>query len=313
VRRILVFTVVLCLTASVSAAVAQSAHKSKPNSGKRVQVSAIFDNDLFGDGKDRWRTGSMDVSLTFGGGDLRVLPSKALERYQIRFRGEIIAPASLTTPSASDRQFAGILGFGLFTHFQKKQYDIFYGGELVFVGENTGLGSFQKSIHNALNVTPASAAVLNNQIANAVYPTVHAGISKSLRGAKSLIRPFVEAQVGAETFIRIGGDAIFGSAMINDFLLRGSVSGQLISHAKADTSKGFGFLVGADTAYVIDSNYLPNSGPLKFKEFRPRARAGMVYQARKFDAFYGVSWLGKEFDAQTDSQVIGSLNFRLRF
>ncbi|MFK5998391.1 MAG: hypothetical protein QM492_09825 [Rhodobacterales bacterium] len=57
-----------------------------------------------------------------------------------------------------------------------------------------------------------------------------------------------------------------------------------------------GVQAGADAAYVVDSNYLPNSGPLKFKEFRPRARAGMIYEARKFDAFYGVSWAGKVFE-----------------
>jgi outer membrane protein LpxR len=311
--RSLIFLGFSSILASFSSAYAGELFKSKPDGEKQVQMSSIFTNDFLGDGKDRWRTGSLDVSLTFGGGDLRELPSKAWERYQVRLRSEIIAPASLTAPAPTDRRYAGVLGLGLFTHFQKNQYDLYYGGELVFVGDATGVGSFQKSIHNALNITPPSAAVLNNQIPNAVYPTFQAGISKSLKGAKSLIRPFAEVQAGAETFVRLGADAIFGTAMINDFLLRDSVSGQLISHSKADSSKGFGFLIGADAAYVADSNYLPNSGVSQFKEFRPRARVGMIYQTKKFDAFYGATWLGKEFDAQTDSQVVGSLNFRVSF
>jgi hypothetical protein len=287
--------------------------KSKPAGEKTVQMSSIFTNDFLGDGDDRWRTGSLDISLTFGGGDLRELPTKAWDRYQVRLRSEIIAPANLTTPSPTDRRYAGILGLGLFTHFQKQEYDIYYGGEVVFVGESTGLGSLQRSIHEELDTIVPSAAVLNNQIPNAIYPTLHAGISKSFRGQNSLLRPFAEMEVGAETLVRIGSDAIFGSAMLNDFLLRDSVSGQLVSHSKADGSKGFGFLVGADAAYVADSSYLDNSGVSQLESFRPRARAGMIYQTQKFDAFYGVTWLGKEFETQTENQVVGSLNFRFSF
>lgn len=311
--RFFIFLVFLGILSSFSTANAGDLFESNSGGEKAIQISTIFTNDFLGDGEDRWRSGSFDVSLTFGGSDLRTLPTKAWERYQVRLRTEVIAPANLAAPAANDRQYAGVIGLGLFTHFQKKEYDIYYGGELVFVGENTGLGSFQKSAHDALNISPPSAAVLDNQVPNAVYPTFHAGISKSLRGAGTLIRPFAEVQAGVESFVRVGADAIFGSAMINDFLLRDSVSGQLINHAKADDSIGFGFLVGADAAYVADSNYLPNAGVSKLEEFRPRVRVGAVYQTRGFDLFYGLTWLGKEFEAQPESQVIGSLNLRLNF
>jgi hypothetical protein len=183
----------------------------------------------------------------------------------------------------------------------------------VFVGDSTGVGSFHESVHDALSVAPPSTAVLNAQIPNAIYPTLHAGVSKSYRSGSRVIRPFAEAQAGAETLVRVGADAIFGTGMINDFLLRDSVSGQLVTHAKSDESRGFGFLLGADAAYVSDSNYLANSGATELESFRPRARAGMVYQTQKFDAFYGVTWLGKEFTSQPDSQVVGSLSLRFNF
>lgn len=311
--RSFVLLVLLYVFAPATFVNAQSWLASKPAGEKSIQMSSVLTNDFLGDGNDRWRTGSLDVSLTFGGGDLRELPTKPWERYQVRVRSEIIAPANLTTPAINDRQYAGVLGLGLFTHFETKGYDVTYGGELVFVGDSTGLGSLQKSIHEELDLAVPSAAVLNNQIANAVYPTVHAGVSKKLYGKKSLLRPFAEAQAGAETFLRVGADIIFGKAMINDFLLRDSVSGQLISHSKTDDSKGIGFLIGADAAYIVDSNYLPNSGASKLEKFRPRARAGLVYQAPKFDAFYGATWLGKEFSSQPENQVVGSLNFRVSF
>lgn len=311
--RSFVLLVLLYVFAPATYVSAESWLASKPAGEKTIQMSSILTNDFLGDGEDRWRTGSLDVSLTFGGGDLRELPTKAWERYQVRLRSEIIAPANLSTPAANDRQYAGVIGLGLFTHFETKGYDITYGGELVFVGDSTGLGALQKNIHKELDLAVPSTTVLNNQIANAIYPTIHAGISKNLYGEKSLLRPFAEAQAGAETFLRVGADVIFGKAMMHDFLLRDSVSGQLISHAKADDSKGIGFLVGADAAYVVDSNYLPNSGAAKLEKFRPRIRAGLAYQAPKFDAFYGVTWLGKEFSSQPDGQVVGSLNFRLSF
>lgn len=303
----------ICALTPLSSANAEGLFKSKPAGEKKVQISSIFTNDYLGDGEDRWRTGSLDVSATFGAGDLRDLPENAWERYQLRFRGEIIAPSNITTPSATDRQYAGVLGLGLFTHFQKNSYDLYYGGELVFVGESTGLGNLQKSFHDELDILPPSTAVLNSQVANAIYPTLHTGISKSFRSDKRLIRPFAEVQAGVETFARVGMDVVFGTTLINDFLLRDSVSGQLIGHSLADDSRGFGFLLGADAAYVVDSNYLPNSGALKLESFRPRARAGIVYQQEKFGLFYGVSWLGKEFEAQKSSQVVGSINLNVNF
>ncbi len=288
--------------------------EEKPHAGeKRIQMSSVFTNDLLGDGKDRWRTFSLDMSATFGSGDLKELPTQAWERFQVRLRTEVIAPENLSAPAAGDRQLAGIIGLGAYTHFQVSDYEVFYGGELVFVGENTGVSRALDDIHNSQGFNIPSAAVLANQIPNAIYPTLHAGISRSIRHESSLIRPFAEAQAGAETFLRVGADAIFGGAMINDFLLRDSVSGQLVSHAKASDSKGFGFLIGADAAYVVDSNYLANTGVSKFKEFRPRARAGVVLQANRFEAFYGATWLGKEFEGQRDDQIVGSLSLRLSF
>jgi hypothetical protein len=307
------FLIVASLLVPFIDASAQELSGNIPLVEKTIQMSSVFTNDFLGDGDDRWRTGSFDVSLTFGGGDLRVLPEHALERYQVRARAEIIAPSNLVNPAATDRKYAGVLGLGLFTHFQKQEYDLYYGGELVFVGKSTGIGAFHKDIHEAFGVTPPSDAVLNGQISSAIYPTLHAGISKNLRSERSLLRPFAEVQTGVESFARIGVDAVFGNVMINDFMLRDSVSGQLISHSKVDNGNGFSFLVGADAAYVADSNYLPNSGASQFETFRPRVRAGVAWQTQSIDTFYGLTWLGKEFETQTDSQVVGSLNFRLNF
>jgi hypothetical protein len=307
----LILTAFISVITPLSFVNAEEAVGAEPSDEKKVQFSSVFTNDFLGDGKDRWRSSSLDISMTFGAGDLGVLPTSAFERFELRFRSEIISPANLTTPAANDRQYAGVLGLGAFTHFQKNAYDIYYGGELVFVGDATGVGSFHDSAHDALSSASPSAAVLNAQVPNAIYPTVHAGISKSYRSDNRLIRPFAEAQAGAETLVRVGADAIFGTAMINDFLLRDSVSGQVVTHSKSDNSKGFGFLVGADAAYVADSNYLPNSGTTSLENFRPRARAGAVFQSQKIDAFYGVTWLGKEFASQPDSQVVGTVSLRL--
>jgi len=46
---------------------------------------------------------------------------------------------------------------------------------------------------------------------------------------------------------------------------------------------------------------------------RQRVRAGMVYEGDRFGLFYGATWLGREFEAQRESQIVGSVRLSLRF
>nr|WP_256474272.1 lipid A-modifier LpxR family protein [Lutimaribacter sp. EGI FJ00013] len=48
-------------------------------------------------------------------------------------------------------------------------------------------------------------------------------------------------------------------------------------------------------------------------DMRTRLRLGVHHDGRLGSLFYGLTWLGKEFEAQPDGQLTGSLRLRVRF
>ncbi len=78
---------------------------------------------------------------------------------QYRLRFEIIAPDDLAVANPfPDRPYAGVIGLGVFTHFERGDYNISYGGELVFVGPSTGLDDFQDWAHDKIGIQGPTAA-----------------------------------------------------------------------------------------------------------------------------------------------------------
>ena len=91
----------------------------------------LFTNDFFGDGHDRWRTGSYVYSHvrtrdTYTGyeefGDL----------IEYRLRAEIIAPATGSAPG--DRPYVGAMLIGAITHFDYSGFQVSLRSELTAVG-----------------------------------------------------------------------------------------------------------------------------------------------------------------------------------
>ena len=71
--------------------------------------------------------------------------------------------------------------------------------------------------------------------------------------------------------------------------------------------------LGADFAYVADSVLLPETRRLQLSDSRTRVRGGVRYFGENYDVFYGLTWLGKEFDSQPEGQTVGSLRLNLHF
>lgn len=63
----------------------------------------LLNNDVIGDGEDRWRTGSYSISVLYGSEWQGDLTSRPLDVIEFRLRGEAIAPANVTTPALNDR------------------------------------------------------------------------------------------------------------------------------------------------------------------------------------------------------------------
>jgi hypothetical protein len=280
----------------------------------RIGYGLVFTNDLIGDGDDRWRTGSVASSRIYAPGWDGQAPSRFGELLELRFNGEIIAPDDLSTPAPVDRPFVGALSLGLHTHMQRGGTEYALGADLVVTGPQTGLDDFQDWLHDIVGGDEISRATRRGQVDDGFYPTgvIEAARSYNLGGAQ--LRPFAEARLGVETLVRAGADITFGQRTRGELLVREPVTGQRYRAVRDEEGAGMAFVLGADIAWVEDSEFLPGRAPVTPEDFRARVRGGMHWDGRGGSSlFYGLTWLSEEFEEQREGQVVGSLQFRLRF
>ncbi len=278
----------------------------------------LFTNDMLGDGKDRWRTGSYSISKIRGTRWDGTLPGGFGQLVEYRIRSEIIAPSNLQNPViGTDRPYVGALTFGARSYMSLGGADMSLGLDLVVVGPQTGLGAFQSQLHAAIGM--GTLKVLGSQIGNAVYPTLNMEIGRDIAVSghrrRILIRPFLEAQIGVETFLRLGGDITFGNAGSGDFQVRDVTTGyRNIAIKNQDRQRGLSFLLGGDIAYVQSSKYLPAASGYTLQNPRIRLRAGFYHEGERGSVFYGLTWLGKEFvNQKAAGQVVGAMTVRVAF
>lgn len=279
----------------------------------RVGYGLVFTNDVIGDGDDRWRTGSVASSRVYANGWDGAAPSTFGELLEVRFNGEIIAPDDISTPAPGDRPYAGALSLGLHSHVTRGRTEYALGGDLVVTGSQTGLDDFQGFLHDTVAGDDISAGVRRNQVDNDFHPTgvIEAGRSFTLGPVR--LRPFAEARAGVETLVRAGADITFGGLTQGELMVREPVTGQRYRAVRADVP-GYSLVLGADIAYVEDSELLPSRSGVRIEETRTRVRGGVHWEGRGGSSvFYGVTYLGEEFKRQGEGQVVGSLQFRLRF
>lgn len=301
-HRFIVAVFVMLGLLSANAAVSQE-HQ---NAG----VGRLFSNDVLGDGQDRWRTSSYVVSVMRGADGDTVLPNAFGRLIEHRLRSEIIAPANLTAPVA-DRPYAGVLSYGLHSHFRSGSLQNRIGFDVVAFGPQTGIGWLHGRIHDSLN-TPGPD--LNAQLPNAIHPTLSGEVAQSMQFNGVELRPFAQAQHGVETFARLGVDLLFGDAQPDAVRLRDVTTGQLYAPVRKDgDAPNVEFMLGADVAHVWSSQYLPSADGFTAEPTRFRGRAGLRLSASQADLFYGLSWLSPEFEGQPKGQLVGSLNVNLRF
>lgn len=271
----------------------------------------LFTNDYLGDNRDRYRTGAYVVSKVTGFGWDGARPTRVGDIIEYRFRADIIAPDNITTPAAGDRRYVGAVSVGAHTHFQRGGTEFSLGGDLVFTGPQTAIGNFQRQMHKVFGAPMPN--VLDDQIGNGVHPsaTVEAGRAFQITPGIQ-VRPFVELQAGVETLVRVGGDVLIGRLGRDELMLRDVATGHRIRGTRG-AETGFAFVVGADIAHVEHSVYLPAYNGYQLTDTRQRMRAGVHWQNEKSAVFYGLTWLGREFEAQSEAQVIGSVRLQIRF
>ena len=280
----------------------------------RIGYGRLITNDFLGDLQDRERTGSVSSSRVWGPDWTGRLPGGFGELIELRLSLEVLAPDDINRPKAGSRPWAGALSAGIHTHFERSTIEYSTGIDLVVTGQQTGLGYLQRKFHKLIGSTPPSYLTLSRQIEDGVHPTVvfEAGRSFDL-GTISTIRPFVQGQAGIETMMRVGADFTFGTIGRSELLVRDPTSGHRYRVIQDTDNTGFSFILGADTAYVDSSVFLPADRGYVLTDHRDRVRAGVHWQGEGASAFYGITWLGKEYDTQPHDQIVGSIRVNLSF
>jgi len=277
-----------------------------------IGVGRLFTNDYLGDGEDRWRTGSYvysqiraprsyDAQRRFAFGEL----------LEYRVRAEIIA-ADAPATAPGDRPYVGAVSFGVHTHFGHGPADISVGADVIATGPQTGLSRFQTAVHDSLDM-PAPAFI-DTQLGDSIHVQGTAALGQNVFINDALsVRPFATAQLGAENLLRVGGDVIVGTVGQTDLMLRDVVTGQLYRGTQSG-DRGVSFVLGGDIAAVGDSIYLPPFRNVLPENTRTRARAGLHYQHREGASFfYGLTYLGPEFQDQPTGQLVGSVKLNFNF
>ncbi|WP_354001930.1 lipid A-modifier LpxR family protein [Stagnihabitans tardus] len=297
---------VLALAATLTLAAPQAAHAE----GKVVLGwGRMFNNDAIGDGHDRWRTGSYTLSVIRAPSFTGDLPVTMGELLEWRLSTQIVAPANLSAPAPGDRRYAGMLSVGVHSQSLWQGMELDLGGDLVAIGPMTGVSRVQKWVHNALGIDEPNTS---QQITDRVIPTVSAELARPFELGGAVLRPFVAAQAGVETFARIGADVTLGAFGRQSVMVRDGVTGQRYRAAPSVLVPGFSLVAGGDLTRVFDSVLLPSNGPAP-TDTRSRLRAGVHWQGARASAFYGLTWLSEEFQGQGSGQLLGSLSFNLRF
>lgn len=268
----------------------------------------MFTNDAIGDGHDRWRSSSYTVSRVRGpdwNGDL----PRFGEILEFRARMEFIAPDNLVTSNPNDRRYAGVLTLGLHTHFEAAGLETSFGLDLAITGEQSGMSKLHDGLHDALSLPRPRVA--DQQIPNAVYPTLVVETGRSFAFGRATVRPFAEAQAGLEDFIRLGADITIGSYGHGGLMIREHTSGNRYRAISGKPARGLTFTLGADVAHVFDSALLPTGGNVALMDRRDRIRLGVMWQGDRHAVHFGLTRLGKEFEGQDEAQTVGSLNFQI--
>lgn len=303
-RLFSVMLAALLITPSVSGAVDRT----------RLGYGRMITNDFLGDLQDRERTGSVVSSRVWGSDWSGRVPTAFGDLIELRLGVEVLAPDNLDNPRPGSRPWAGALSAGLHTHFRRKDSEISAGLGIYATGPQNGLGMLQYEFHKLIGDEPPSARTLTAQIDDGFHPTVLVEVGQPFGlTAIGSLRPFVEAQAGIETFVRAGVDLTFGSIGRGGLLLRDPTSGQRYRVIQNGDNLGFSFVAGADIAYVEDSTYLPEDRGYTLTDHRDRVRMGVHWQGVGASAFYGVTWLGKEYESQPHDQVVGSIRVNLNF
>lgn len=285
---------------------------SDAQSRELLGVGRLFSNDYLGDGRDRYQSGSYVRSYVRGPSDWDGSAQDFGTIREYRLRSAIIASDGIGA-APGDRPYAGVLSFGVHSHFGQDTFRGAVGVDITGIGPQTGVSRFQEGAHDRLGL--AQVRFTDRQLDNAFHVGLTAEAADNVQLARNITaRPFAELQIGPEDIARFGADVVLGSDIASDILIRDVTTGHLYRGTEDADIAGFSFVLGADLAAVANSIYFPEDRGVIPTDRRGRVRAGMHWQSESdTTVFYGLSYLTPEFEGQPEGQLTGSLKLNFNF
>ncbi|MFB2531950.1 lipid A-modifier LpxR family protein [Paracoccus sp. p3-h83] len=266
----------------------------------------VFANDALGDRHDRWQSMGYAYSRLYEN-------SFFGNATELRARGQIVAPWSLTRQPV-DRDYANAIGLGAFTIGQSGVLGYRVGAELLITGDQTGLRSLQKRLHDIFGGSSDEQIGRNyNRLANGWHGLAKGEVWARLGSDRAWeFRPYAGAQVGYETSATAGFDVILGPAAHATYWVRDEITGTPLvvnNHER----HGFSLIAGADVTRLKDSIFFPEQGSIAPEKTTRRARLGVLWRSDPVSVFFGQAWLSRQFEGQVEPQRLGVLSLDFRF
>jgi len=303
---------------------------------KRIQTEGVIWNDKLGDGKDRWKTGGITQSYVVPEhffGDKSWFEGRA-SAVELNLRALVMTPddTAFAGVNAKDRPYAQYAAAGVYLRSIAEpdflsptlsvQEEARLGIEVGWQGDPLPLFDVQNRLHD-MTGTKGNAANLTNIIGSEMLVNLEGRQTWRFHwdgaGREREIAPFVQGSVGMrETSLRIGADFFTGSALAGRTWGADPATGAVMAGASMPR-QGFNWTVfgGGDVGYVASDAFLDGGfgvgGPSGPRErIVGRLRVGALLEYDNVGIGFSVNWLSPEFRDQSEGQVIGALQFKVR-
>ena len=282
---------------------------AQDNPAFRGEVGS-FTNDFFGDGHDRWRTGSYQRSYISQGYQF-----SGIDSLEVRWRTDIVTPWAPSNQPGGDLPLSTLLGAGAYIHGHALGFDIRAGGEVLLLGEDTGLDTLQQAAHDIMGMDDSfdssKASVYLGE--EGLKTRFDVEVARPLRyGDSVMLRPYGVLVAGVDQSATLGADVVVGPMAAARIWTRDVVTGRLLTPEVSNIG-GYSFVLGWDASAVEASVHIPDFAAVDIEPNQFRGRAGVQFRTDLADLFLGQAWLSESFQGQVEPQRVGLLSVAFAF
>lgn len=282
---------------------------AEPTQNYRGEVGS-FTNDYFGDGHDRWSSGSYQRSYYSQG-----LRNRWVDGIELRWRTEIITPWTPSKQQGGDVPFSTALGFGGSLHRNIGVLETRLGGEILVLGDFNGLEYVQRAVHDGLGMEESFDPTGNNveRVENGLELRFDLEIATTIPISRnSMIRPYSAITIGGDQATMVGADIVLGPLARAEIWTRDVVTGRLLT-PQVNQFQWLNLVAGWDARSVDASIHLPEGSRVDLQPAQFRARLGLQVNNGFLDFFIGQAWLSPSFVNQAEPQRVGMLSVGFAF